>query len=125
MFSIRRRGFRATAALAAGTVVAGTMLAGGGLAASAAVASASTRSAPQPGHGKQHDKNKADIRLLKSAFPRSYDAAGQTITYKYRVTNTGQVPLFRITLTDNRLGRITCPRTMLNPGKWMTCTGTF
>jgi hypothetical protein len=125
MFSIRRRGLRATAALAAGTVVAGTMLAGGGLAASAAVASASTRPAPPPGHGKQHDKNKADIRLLKSAFPRSYDAAGQTITYKYRVTNTGRVPLFRIVLTDDRLGRITCPRTMLDPGKWMTCTGTY
>jgi hypothetical protein len=125
MFSIRRRGLRATAALAAGTVVAGAMLAGGGLTASAAMASASTRPAPQPGHGKQHDKNKADIRLFKSASPRFYSAPGQQISYTYWVTNTGTVPLFHITLTDNRLGRITCPRATLASYKWMTCTATY
>ena len=125
MFSIRRRGLCATAALATGTVLAATMLAGGGLAASASVASASTSPAPQPGHGNQHDKNKAGIRLVKSASPRFYSAPGQMISYTYWVTNTGQVPLYRITLTDNRLGRIACPKSTLGSYKWMTCTGTY
>jgi hypothetical protein len=40
------------------------------------------------------------------------------------VTNTGSVPLFHVTLTDDKLGAITCPKSMLYPGKWMTCQGT-
>ena len=50
------------------------------------------------------------IALAKSAHPATYDRAGQRITYTYRVTNTGDVTLHGITLTDNKIhGRIACP----------------
>src|SRR3984885_11831325 len=70
-------------------------------------------------------KQKAAIGLVKSAAPHAYGAPGQTITYTYRVTNTGDVPLHSIMLDDNKLGAITCPRTTLTPGKSMTCTATY
>ena len=70
-------------------------------------------------------KQKAAIGLVKSADPHAYSAPGQTITYTYRVTNTGDVPLHSIMLDDNKLGAITCPRTTLAPGKSMTCTATY
>ena len=54
-------------------------------------------------------KQKAAIGLVKSAVPHAYGAPGQTITYTYRVTNTGDVPLHSIRLDDNKLGAITCP----------------
>jgi hypothetical protein len=70
-------------------------------------------------------KQKAAIGLVKSAVPHAYSAPGQTITYSYRVTNTGDVPLHSIMLDDNKLGAITCPRTTLAPGQSMTCTATY
>ena len=50
------------------------------------------------------------IHLLKSAFPTEYAEAGETIHYAYTVANIGNVTLHHVTLTDNRLGPITCPR---------------
>jgi hypothetical protein len=62
------------------------------------------------------------IRLRKVAFPTRYDAAGEKITYTYTVTNTGNVRLHGITVTDNKIrGPIGCPMSTLAPGKWMTC----
>jgi von Willebrand factor type A domain len=78
----------------------------------------------RPADATVHVKQEAAIRLVKSAFPHAYSAPGQTITYKYRVANSGDVTLYDIRLVDNRLGAITCPRTVLAPGKSMTCTAT-
>ena len=58
-----------------------------------------------------------DIKLVKSAFPAEYSAAGEIITYTYAVTNTGNVTLHDVTLTDDRLGTITCPATTLAPAR--------
>jgi hypothetical protein len=69
-------------------------------------------------------KQKAAILLVKSASPHAYRAPGQTITYTYLVTNTGDVTLHHVTLTDDKLGAITCPKPALAPGKSMTCHGT-
>ena len=63
-----------------------------------------------------------DIRLVKSVFPARYSAPGEQITYTYAVTNTGNVTLHGITLTDNKLGAITCPVTALPPNESTTCT---
>ncbi len=41
---------------------------------------------------------------------------GQTITYNYVVTNTGNVPLAGVTVMDNRLGAVTLNATALAPG---------
>jgi hypothetical protein len=67
-------------------------------------------------------KQKAAILLVKSASPHAYRAPGQTITYTYLVTNTGNVTLHGIKVTDNKIhGPIACPVSTLAPGKWMTC----
>jgi hypothetical protein len=65
------------------------------------------------------------IEIKKSASPATFSAAGQTITYTYTVANSGNVTLQSVTLTDSRLGTITCPSTELAPGAEMTCTATY
>ncbi len=47
---------------------------------------------------------------------------GSTVTFTYLVTNTGNVILTRITVTDNVLGAITCPESSLAPSQSETCT---
>ncbi|MBN1221571.1 MAG: DUF11 domain-containing protein [Anaerolineae bacterium] len=49
---------------------------------------------------------------------------GDTITYTYRITNTGTVTLYTITLNDDKLGMSTIPTTPLGPGQSTTFTDT-
>jgi uncharacterized repeat protein (TIGR01451 family) len=68
------------------------------------------------------------ISLVKSASPSSYDAPGQTITYSFAVTNTGNVSLAGITVNDTDLpglSAISCPQPSLAPGGSETCTATY
>ena len=51
-------------------------------------------------------------------------AVGSTVTWTYTITNTGNVTLSNVILTDNKIGTITCPKTTLAPGESMTCTKT-
>lgn len=48
---------------------------------------------------------------------------GTTITFDFLVQNTGDFTLTDITLVDDVLGPITCPRTELDAGESMTCSG--
>ncbi len=64
------------------------------------------------------------VHLVKSAFPTEYADPGETIHYTYSVTDTGNVTLHDVTLTDDRLGAITCPATTLAPGDSTTCHAT-
>jgi uncharacterized repeat protein (TIGR01451 family) len=48
--------------------------------------------------------------------------AGDTVTYSFKVTNTGNVPLNPVTVSDPKLGAITCPTGALAPGASTTCT---
>jgi uncharacterized repeat protein (TIGR01451 family) len=64
------------------------------------------------------------LRAAKTADPTSFTRPGLTITYSYRVVNTGNVTLDAVTLTDNRLGSVDCPAGSLAPGASMTCTAT-
>ncbi|WP_203995144.1 beta strand repeat-containing protein, partial [Sphaerisporangium rufum] len=71
------------------------------------------------------------VELLKTAFPSSLTAAGQVITYSFRVTNTGNTTLTGVTVADVAFSGtgtppvITCPVTTLTPGQVVTCTGTY
>ncbi len=47
---------------------------------------------------------------------------GNPVTFTYLITNTGNVTLDPVALTDSVLGTITCPATSLTPGDSMTCT---
>src|SRR5207253_10919901 len=51
-------------------------------------------------------------------------AAGSLVTWTYRVTNTGDVPLTAVVVTDNKIGVINCPASSLGVGIGMTCTAT-
>src|SRR5207237_65704 len=47
------------------------------------------------------------ISLMKSVTPQSYDAAGDVLTYAYRITNTGNVTLAGpFSVTDDHIGTI-------------------
>ncbi|WP_378239456.1 DUF7507 domain-containing protein [Actinomadura harenae] len=72
----------------------------------------------EPNHG---------ITLAKSADVTSYSRPGETITYTYRVTNTGNQTLTDVGVTDNLPGltAIECPQTTLAPGESMDCTATY
>ena len=47
---------------------------------------------------------------------------GDPVNWTYDVTNTGQVALIDVAVTDDRLGAITCPGDTLAAGASMTCT---
>ena len=55
-------------------------------------------------------------------------AAGEQIQYSYLVTNTGNVDLTSLAVSDNKVGTVTCPTPAspgLAPGEFETCTGTY
>jgi uncharacterized repeat protein (TIGR01451 family) len=67
------------------------------------------------------------LTVVKSASPNMFSDPGTVITFSYEVTNTGNVTLTGVNLTDAMLGlsSITCPSTTLPPGKSITCTATY
>ncbi len=48
---------------------------------------------------------------------------GDAVAWTYVVTNTGNVPLSNVTVTDNQGVVVSCPKTTLAPGESMNCTG--
>ncbi len=48
-----------------------------------------------------------------------------TITYSFNVTNTGNVTLTTVGVTDTKVASISCPATSLAPAASTTCTGTY
>ena len=67
------------------------------------------------------------ISLVKTANVASYSASGTPITYSYKVTNTGNVALTAVSVTDPQVGlsAVTCPSSSLAPGAFETCTATY
>ncbi|MEA2564434.1 MAG: hypothetical protein QOH06_5938 [Acidobacteriota bacterium] len=49
--------------------------------------------------------------------------AGATVLWTYVVTNTGDVALSNIAVTDDKGVTVTCPKSSLTAGESMTCTG--
>ena len=67
------------------------------------------------------------ITLDKTADTASFDAAGTLVTYSYLATNTGNVTLNPVTVTDpmSGLSTIDCPATSLAPQASETCHATY
>ena len=67
------------------------------------------------------------MTMVKSATQPSFSAAGDEIDYHYLVTNTGNVTLGPVTVTDPMPGltAVTCPNTALSVGDSETCTATY
>ncbi len=63
--------------------------------------------------------------LSKTPNPTTYTAAGQVISYSFLLTNTGNVAISAISISDNRIATVTCPATTLAVGANMTCTGSY
>ncbi|MFJ3234590.1 hypothetical protein [Streptomyces sp. NPDC086787] len=71
------------------------------------------------------------LTLLKTALPTEITAAGQTISYSYQVTNTGNVTMSHVAVTEvaftgsGPVPEVSCPETVLAPGESMTCTAEY
>jgi uncharacterized repeat protein (TIGR01451 family) len=71
--------------------------------------------------------------VLKSSTTPFYSAVGDTVDYDFLVTNTGNVALSDVTVTDAEtapavqanLSAITCPEATLAPAASETCTATY
>ncbi|MEO0815806.1 MAG: hypothetical protein AAFX86_00735 [Pseudomonadota bacterium] len=71
------------------------------------------------------DNNQPELTLDKSAPTTVFDGAGETITFRYDIENTGNTPLTDITLDDDQIGAVSCPHTALAVGDDMTCTADY
>jgi hypothetical protein len=56
------------------------------------------------------------------AAPGPSNLAGTPVEWTYLVTNTGDVPLANVAVTDDRGVAVSCPRSSLALGESMTCT---
>jgi uncharacterized repeat protein (TIGR01451 family) len=73
------------------------------------------------------------LALAKDVTPSSDAAVGESVLYSFTVTNTGNVPVKAISITEvafsgtGVLGQITCPAgaARLIPGASLTCTATY
>ena len=66
----------------------------------------------------------SSLTLAKTTTSSGYGAAGQTVPYKYLVTNTGATTLTNIAVTDDK-NSVSCPSGTLAKGTSETCTGTY
>src|SRR5690606_850075 len=68
----------------------------------------------------------ASLSLLKTAGTPSGNAVGDTIAYSFLVTNTGNVTIGDLVVSDPLLAVApVCPVTTLAPGASTTCTGSY
>jgi len=73
------------------------------------------------------------LTVVKSSTTTTVTTAGQQIPYDFVVTNTGNVTMTGLTITDTvaapsdpaNLSSISCPVTSLPPGDSVTCTATY
>ena len=68
------------------------------------------------------------IELTKAANPLTYDAVGRVINYTLVATNTGNIPLTDVSISDPGLLTLACaptPPTTLAPGAALTCNGSY
>ena len=68
------------------------------------------------------------ISLVKSASPSTFSGPGQTISYTFAITNTGNVTLAGVGVTDTDLpglSAVICPQRVLAPGAGETCTASY
>jgi LPXTG-site transpeptidase (sortase) family protein len=64
------------------------------------------------------------VSIVKSSNPLSYSADGQTIHYNYLVTNTGNVTLTNVKVSDDKAS-VSCPQATLGVGAYMNCTASY
>jgi uncharacterized repeat protein (TIGR01451 family) len=72
-----------------------------------------------------------ELTVVKTADVETVAAAGETVTYSFLVTNTGNVTISDVTIDEvefsgtGELSAIDCPTTTLAVGEDLTCTATY
>ena len=67
----------------------------------------------------------SSVSLTKSSTTAAYGAAGNTIAYRYLVTNTGTTTLTGVAVIDDHVATVSCPSGGVAPGASVTCTGSY
>ncbi|MDQ0031067.1 DUF7507 domain-containing protein [Arthrobacter bambusae] len=71
------------------------------------------------------------LSLVKSATPATVNTAGDTVSYSFLVSNTGNVTLTNVTVSEAAFSgtggtpAVTCPVTTLAPGQFTSCTASY
>lgn len=65
-----------------------------------------------------------ELTIKKSVTETSYTLVGDMLHYSYLVTNTGNVSLIGVRVTDDNT-TVSCPKTTLDLAGFMTCTATY
>jgi hypothetical protein len=65
-----------------------------------------------------------ELTIEKSVTEKTYTLAGDLLHYSYLVTNTGNVTLTGVGVTDDKT-TVVCPKTTLVPEESMTCMATY
>ena len=65
------------------------------------------------------------LTLTKDTTLATFGAAGTSVPYTFEVTNTGNVTVTNLTVTDPKVSTISCPVTELAPTEGTTCTGSY
>ncbi len=70
-------------------------------------------------------EERPELRVRKSSTASELPPVGETIEYRYVVTNTGNVAVRDLELSDDRIEDVICPSSRLAAGASMTCRGTY
>lgn len=65
------------------------------------------------------------LTLDKTSTTPTYAAVDEVVSYDYLVTNTGNVTVSALAVTDDKIAVVTCPATTLAPAASTTCTGSY
>jgi hypothetical protein len=83
-----------------------------------------------PSHYYGKDPDDPGLKIVKLTNGQDANTApgpeipvGSTVTWSYEVTNTGNVALSNLQVTDDKGVAVSCPKTTLQAGESMTCTG--
>ena len=67
----------------------------------------------------------ASLSIDKTAQQTRYSVVGDVITYHYLVTNTGNVMVNGLSVSDDKIATVSCPVASLAPAASTTCTGNY
>jgi len=65
------------------------------------------------------------LSMVKTALDTDFAAVGDMLDYEYLVTNTGNVEITSLVVSDDKIATVNCPVTTLAPTESTTCTATY
>ncbi|WP_313401012.1 hypothetical protein, partial [Stenotrophomonas sp.] len=65
------------------------------------------------------------LSITKTAGKATYAAVGEVVSYDYVVTNTGNVTINGLSVSDDKIAAVSCPVSTLAPKAATTCTASY